>query len=191
MVDELIVPRTARDALMIELLSDLGRVHDDIKAIPGVLKLSIADSLEIIARAVEDAETTAQLLQDATKEAIQATSTRVAFEAGSQLTDAIQTSMQRTFEPALTRAASNVDSLEGRLTSVAGKIRETHATRFNFIVLGGLVVALLIMLGAMARVSILAQESSDTNKWFYSEYKSQRAVIDSLPPELRKKFDHK
>lgn len=44
MADELIVPRTARDALMIELLSDLGRVHDDIKAIPGVLKLSIADS---------------------------------------------------------------------------------------------------------------------------------------------------
>lgn len=99
--------------------------------------------------------------------------------------------MQRTFEPALTRAASNVESLEGRLTSVTAKIRDTHATRFNFIVLCGLVVSLLIMLGAMARVAILAQESSDTNKWFYSEYKSQRAVIDSLPPELRKKFEQK
>lgn len=191
MTEELKIPRTAREALMIELISDLGRVHDDIKAIPDLFKLSIGDSLEIIARAVEEAETTAQKLQDATKEAIQATSARVAFEAGSQLTEAIQMSMERTFEPALGKAALNVDSLEGRLTAVAGKIRQTHATRFNFIALGGLVVALLLMLGAMARVAILAQESSDTNKWFYNEYKSQRAVIENLPPDLRKKFETK
>jgi hypothetical protein len=176
---------------MIELLSDLGRIHDDIKAIPGIFKLSMADSLEIIAQAVEDAETTAQKLQEATKEAIQATSSRVAFEAGSQLSDSIQQSMQRTFEPALTKAASNVDDLGERLKAVGGKVRETHATRFNFIVLGGVIAGLLIMMGAMAWLAILTQENSDTNKWFYNEYKSQRAIIEGLPPELKRKFDHK
>jgi hypothetical protein len=62
-----VIPATARDALIIELLSDVGRLHDDIKGIPKMLELSMRDSLDIVADAVEDAEDTALLLQKSTK----------------------------------------------------------------------------------------------------------------------------
>jgi hypothetical protein len=191
MNEEAVMPRTARDALVTELLSDVGRLHDDIKAMPGILRISMSESLEIVAEAVEDSEKTAKQLQEATRLAIQATSSQLAFDAGVELTNSIQASLQRTFEPALERAASKIESLEVRLKTISNHARDAHATRFNYIVLCGFVVCTVLMVGAMAYLAVLAQENSDTNKWFYNEYKSQRTVIDSLPPDIKKRFDKK
>lgn len=188
MTVEASTPRTARDALLTELLSDIGNLHDDVKAIPSLLRLSMSDSLEIIANAVADAEATAQTLQEATKEAIQSTAARVALEAGVELAGAIQQSLERTFEPSLTRASTRIDEMEQRLKSLSGSVRDTHATRINYIILIGFVVAMLLSLGGMFWVAAIAQQNSDTNKWFYGEYKAQRAIIDTLPLEVKKRF---
>lgn len=189
MSEENSAPQTARDALITELLSDVGRIHDDIKAIPKMLELSLSDSLEIIAKAVGDAEATAQQLQEASAQAIQATATHLAFEAGTELTGAIQQSLERTFEPALARASAKIDALETRVKSLSGNLRDTHATRTNFVLLVGFVVSLIVMLGGLAWIGVVAQSNNDTNKWFYDEYKSQRAIIETLPPEVSRKFD--
>ena len=185
------IPRTARDALLIELLSDVGRVHDAIKGIPDIFQLSMADSLEIIAQAVGDAETTAKQLQDATNDSIKATATRVAFEAGSELSTAIQQSLERTFEPALDKAAAKIDALQKRIETISGSMRDVHATRINYILLIGFVVTLLSALGAVSWLAIVSQENNEANKWFYAEYKTQRGVIDSLPADIKRKFDRK
>ncbi|MBJ2293288.1 hypothetical protein JFT44_25545 [Pseudomonas sp. MF5691] len=188
MIDETAPPRTARDALMIELLSDLGNVHDDIKAIPELLKLSISDSLEIIAIAVADAESTAQKLQDATKEAIQTTATRVAFEAGSELSGAIHVSLERTIDPALHKASIKVEELEKRIKGLSGSIRDAHATRMNYIMLVGFVFAMVLTLCGMTWLTIISKQNDETNKWFYDEYKAQRDIINSLPADVKSKF---
>lgn len=184
-------PQTARDALITELLSDVGRIHDDIKAIPKMLELSLSDSLEIIAKTVGDAEATAQQLQEASAQAIQATATQLAFEAGTELTGAIQKSLERTFEPALARASAKIDALEERVKSLSGNLRDTDATRTNFVLLVGFVSSVIVMLGGLAWIGVLAHSNNDTNKWFYDEYKSQRAIIETLPPEISRKFDRK
>jgi len=185
------IPRTARDALLIELLSDVGRVHDAIKGIPDVFKLSMSDSLEIIAQAVGDAEATAKILQDATNESIKATAARVAFEAGSELSSAIQQSLSRTFEPALNRASTNIDDLQKRVEKLSGNMRDVHATRINYILLIGFVITLLAAMGAVSWLAMVSQENNDTNKWFYAEYKVQRGIIETLPPDMKRKFDKK
>ncbi|MBU4630937.1 hypothetical protein HRJ41_26035 (plasmid) [Pseudomonas sp. BF61] len=184
-------PQTARDALITELLSDVGRIHDDIKAIPKMLELSLSESLEIIAKAVGDAEATAQQLQEASAQAIQATATQLAFEAGTELTGAIQKSLERTFEPALARASAKIDALEERVKSLSGNLRDTDATRTNFVLLVGFVASVIVMLCGLAWIGVLAHSNNDTNKWFYDEYKSQRAIIETLPPEISRKFDRK
>jgi len=189
MSEELAVPRTTRDALMIELLSDLGNVHDDIKAIPALLKLSISDSLEMIASAVAEAESTAQKLQEASNEAIEATATRMAFEAGSELSSAIHQSLERTFEPALSKASAKVDELEKRLKALSGGVRDKHAVRMNYIMLSGFVVSMILTLLGLTWLSIISKQNDDTNKWFYNEYKEQRSVINTLPSEFKRKFD--
>ena len=188
MTSEVATPRTARDALMIELLSDLGNVHDDIKGIPAILKLSISDSLEIIAIAVADAETTAQKLKDATTEAIQATAARAAFEAGSELSSAIHLSLERTFEPALQKASTKIEGLEQKLKGLSVNVRDVHATRINYIVLIGFVVAMVLALLGMTWLTVISKQNDETNKWFYNEYKTQRAIIESLPAEVKSKF---
>jgi hypothetical protein len=188
MSDQELLPKTARDALVVELLSDVGRLHDDIKAIPKVLQLSMADSLNIVANAVEDAEKTALSLQESTNNAIRATTAKAAFDAGAELSTAIHQTLERIFEPALVRASAEIQSLESRISKISGSVRDKHATRFNYIILAGFVISALSMIGALSWLAIVAQDANETNKWFYNEYKAQRGIIDSLPPDIKKRF---
>lgn len=185
------VPRTARDALLIELLGDVGCVHDSIKELPSNLRSSIKESLNIIVEAVGKAEAAAEKLQKETNESIKNTATRVAFEAGSELSNAIQKSLENTFEPSLNRASKKIDDLQRRVESLAGNTRDIHATRMNYILLIGFVLALLSTLGGVSWLAIVSQENNEVNKWFYNDYKAQRAIIDSLPPNIKKKFEAK
>lgn len=183
-----LVPSTTRDAFIVELLGDVGRLHDDIKEIPKLLELSMDDSLRIVADAVEDAEDTALLLQQSTKELIQAATTKAGLDVGLKLSEAIHESLSSVFEPALNRATLKIENLEKRITDMSGNVRDTQATRFNYIVLAGFVAVATVMVVAMGWIAIKAQDVNETNKWFYNEYKTQRALIDTLPPEMKKKF---
>lgn len=71
---ENISPRTARDALIIELLGDVGSIHDEIKELPNLLKVSLSESLKMIASAVEEAEKTAEKLKEETQAVLAASS---------------------------------------------------------------------------------------------------------------------
>jgi hypothetical protein len=53
------LPRTTRDALIIELLGDLGLIHDQIKNLPTDIDQAISGSISLVADAVENAEKTA------------------------------------------------------------------------------------------------------------------------------------
>ncbi|RMV62646.1 hypothetical protein ALP06_01686, partial [Pseudomonas coronafaciens pv. atropurpurea] len=92
------------------------------------------------------------------------------------------------FEPALQRAALKIEGLEKRVTTLSGNVRDTHATRFNYIVLAGFVAVTISVVCAMGWVAIKAQDVNETNKWFYNEYKKQRAIIETLPPAMKKQF---
>lgn len=48
-------PRTTRDALIHELLGDVGRLHDQVKALPEAFKGSVAPTLGAVALASNDA----------------------------------------------------------------------------------------------------------------------------------------
>lgn len=181
-------PSTVRDALIAELLSDVGRLHDDIKGIPRLLELSIRDSLDIVADAVEDAEDTALLLQKETKDLIHATTSKAGLDVGLKLSEAIHESLDRVFEPALNRATIKVDQLETRLTALSVNIRDTQATRFNYMMLGGLLLLAAIMLGGMTWLAIKSQDVNETNKWFYQEFKAQNNLLEKIPAGIKDKY---
>lgn len=188
MNDQVTMPATARDALITELLSDVGRLHDEVKRIPKLLELSMRDSLDIVADAVEDAEDTAVILQKSTKDFIQAATTQAGIDVGVRLSEAIHESLSRAFEPALNKATVKIDLLESRIDKASGNLRDSHATRFNYIILAGFVVVTTIMVGAMAWLAFEAQDVNETNKWFYQEYKNQHKVLDSLPQSIKEKY---
>lgn len=179
---------SARAALITELLSDVGRLHDEIKALPKEFSHSMRDSLQIVADAVEEAERTAKTLQQTTDDVMRATSAKACVEIGMELTSAISQSMEKVFEPALNRAAFKVEELEKRVAAISGQARDAHATRFNYFMLAGFVLSAAMMIGAMAWIAVKAQDVNETNKWFYDEYKAQNKVIDSLPAEIKQRF---
>lgn len=61
-------PRTARDALIIELLGDLGVVHDEIKKSPSNIENVLADSIRLVAKSVNDVESSAEKIKIETQE---------------------------------------------------------------------------------------------------------------------------
>lgn len=61
-------PRTARDALIIELLGDLGVVHDEIKKLPSNIENVLADSIRLVAKSVNDVESSAEKIKIETQE---------------------------------------------------------------------------------------------------------------------------
>ena len=64
MTDSDKIPRTAREALLVELLGDLGVIHDMIKNLPVELDGAVSGSIKVLADAVEDAENTALKLSN-------------------------------------------------------------------------------------------------------------------------------
>lgn len=182
------MPATARDALITELLSDVGNLYDAVKALPKALELSMTDSLLIVANAVEDAEKTSVMLQNSTNELMRATSSKVGIDVGIELASAIHQSLERVFEPALNRAAMRIETIEKQVTAMSRTTRDPHAARLNQIVLAGFVIMVLMTTGVLGWTALKAQDVNETNKWFYDEYKTQRAVIETLPADLKQRF---
>jgi hypothetical protein len=182
------MPGTARDALITELLSDVGRLHDDVKSLPKILELSMTDSILIVANAVDDAEKTALKLQDSTNELMRATSSKIGIDVGIELASAIHQSLDRVFEPALQRASARIEQLEKHVANMSGSFRDPNATRMNHLLLGGFVAVVIVTIAALGWTAVRAQDVNETNKWFYDEYKAQRAVIETLPSDLKQRF---
>uniref|UniRef100_A0A1A9VZG1 Uncharacterized protein n=1 Tax=Glossina brevipalpis TaxID=37001 RepID=A0A1A9VZG1_9MUSC len=61
-------PRIARDTLITELLGDLGVVHDEIKKPPSKIENVLADSIRLVAKSVNDVESTAEKIKTETQE---------------------------------------------------------------------------------------------------------------------------
>lgn len=186
---DLPIASNARDALIAELLGDVGRLQDDVRAIPSLLSLSMSDSLRIVADAVEDAEKTAHSLQTSTKDLIQATSAKAGIDLGIELADAIHRSLHKVFEPALASAACKIESLEAKVTAMSGQVRDAHAVRWNYILLASFVTLALAMVVSLGYVAVKAQSAQETNKWFWQEYQAQQSVISTLPPDIKRKFE--
>lgn len=186
---DLPIASNARDALIAELLGDVGRLQDEVRAIPNLLSLSMSDSLRIVADAVEDAEKTAHSLQTSTKDLIQATSAKAGIDLGIELADAIHRSLHKVFEPALVSAAGKIESLEAKVTAMSGQVRDAHAVRWNYILLASFVTLALAMVVSLGYVAVKAQSAQETNKWFWQEYQAQQSVISTLPPDIKRKFE--
>ncbi|KPW85225.1 hypothetical protein ALO75_200136 [Pseudomonas syringae pv. coryli] len=45
-----------------------------------------------------------------------------------------------------------------------------------------------IMVGGMTWIAIESQDVSETNKWFYQEYKAQRALLEKIPTGIQEKY---
>ncbi|NJC99491.1 hypothetical protein [Candidatus Erwinia dacicola] len=134
MQDEIRAPKTARDALLIELIGDLGVLHDNIKSLPEAINQATAGSIETIANAVEEAEKTASKLSESIEQKKEAV-----------LAD-LKTSVKQTLDE---HAVSVFSELEDKVNGLQKRIAtfelsDPKSRRLNIILSCTLAVSLLL-----------------------------------------------
>lgn len=154
MQDEIRAPKTARDALLIELIGDLGVLHDNIKSLPEAINQATAGSIETIANAVEEAEKTASKLSESIEQKKEAV-----------LVD-LKNSVKQTLDE---HAASVFSELEDKVNGLQKRIAnfelsDPKSRRLNIILACTLAFSILLSCSAIFAVYSAAKSTiSDLN----------------------------
>jgi len=163
MQDEIRAPKTARDALLIELIGDLGVLHDNIKSLPEAINLATEGSIELIAKSVEEAEKTASALNDSIeqkKDAVLA-----------DLKLSVKQTLDEHAASVFSELESNVNSLQKRIS--AFELSDPKSRRLNLILSCTLAVSLLLSGAAIYAVYSAAKSTiSDLNMIISSQDKT-------------------
>lgn len=154
MQDEIRAPKTARDALLIELIGDLGVLQDNIKSLPEAINQATAGSIETIANAVEEAEKTASKLSESIEQKKEAV-----------LVD-LKNSVKQTLDE---HAASVFSELEDKVNGLQKRIAnfelsDPKSRRLNIILACTLAFSILLSCSAIFAVYSAAKSTiSDLN----------------------------
>ncbi|WP_340621871.1 hypothetical protein [Xenorhabdus siamensis] len=179
MQDEERIPRTARDALIIELLGDLGIVHDKIKNLPEDIDKAISGSLNLVAKAVEDAENTASLLAkgiDTKKESV--------------IKD-IDTAVKNCLDKHAAKTFSDIDekvkSLQHKINSF--DLTDPKGRRLSFILATTIVLITIFSGVAIYGVYTGANYRIDElNQIIFAQEKKERRGLSALSPQAKEQY---
>lgn len=179
MSDDDRTPRTARDALIIELLGDLGTVHDLIKNLPKDIDEAVSGSIKLVADAVEDAEKTALLLA----KGIDAQKNTVIRD----IDQAVKNSLEKHTGKIFSGVEQQVNSLQHKISSF--DLADPKGRRLSFTLVAALIIVTLF--SAAALYGIYAGTNSKLDD-LYLIIKSQDAKekrgLAALPPKAREQY---
>lgn len=173
------IPRTARDALIIELLGDLGSIHDQIKSLPAEIEKAVSGSLTVIADAVEDAEkTTLQLAQsiDIRKDIV----TR-------DIDIAVKNSLEKHAAETFSKMDEKVKNLQHKINSF--ELADPKGRRLSLIL--AITVVLLIFLSSAATYGIYSgahTKIEELNFIISTQDKMEKKGLSVLSPEARSQY---
>lgn len=177
-------PRTARDALIIELLGDLGVVHDEIKKLPNQLKDSLRESLTLIADAVQEAENTTQKLAAGYSETLKSETDAHIQRMNEELSKQIKATINAQLNNELNSCAETIGNIRNTLLQFPTSFRPKMPV-WPFAVFG------IVIAGMAWGMFSMYQHNDNTLREtmkVYTIFQKQQDVIRTLPPEMQKKF---
>lgn len=157
------IPKTAREAYIIELIGDLGVVHDMIKTLPEEINQATAGSLELIAQSVEEAEKTASELVKGVE--------RQKDIVLDNFKEAVKSSLDEYAKETLAELEKSVTRLQNRIEQV--EIADPKSRKINFILSITLAVTLVLSGAALYGIYKGAQSTiEDLNSIIISQEKA-------------------
>lgn len=177
-------PRTTRDALIIELLGDLGMVHDEIKSLPENIKKSLGESLTIIANSIQEAEDTAKRISDETRIALQAVGDTELLAMKHEIAKQVQITLDDQLGNELNKCVGIVGNIRNTLAQFPDSFRPSFPI-WPFVIFGVVIAGMAIGMFAMYQNNDAVLHN---NMKIYSIYERQQNVIRTLPPEVQQKF---
>ncbi|CDL85522.1 hypothetical protein [Xenorhabdus cabanillasii] len=179
MQDEEKIPRTARDALIIELLGDLGIVHDKIKDLPEDINKAISGSLNLVAKAVEDAENTASLLTKGID-----TKTESVIK---DIDEAVKNCLDKHATKTFSDMDEKIKSLQHKINSF--DLTDPKGRRLSFIL--ATTIVLITIFSGVAIYGVYAGASSridELNQLIYLQDKKERRGLSVLSPQAKEQY---
>ncbi|PII85128.1 hypothetical protein BL250_12505 [Erwinia sp. OLTSP20] len=180
-------PRTARDALIIELLGDIGAVHDEIKQLPKNLKGSLRESLELIADAVEQAEKTAQELQRETQSNLKAVS-ELEIE---KLNKETRSVIEESFSKAINDEMHKTEKIALNLQDTLQKFPSYFGNQYKklcYLMAAILVLVIFVCGFGMTALYLQSKSWEQRSVGIFNAYQEQQKIIMTLPDNERNKF---
>lgn len=181
--------RTARDALIIELLGDLGKVHDEVKNLPANVESALIDTIKIIADSAEKLESSAETTRNETQAALAALSQKELETTKTKITEVVNESIDTAIKSSLTKANSDIVQLENKIQSLSSGLKRKDITVMNYI-LAALVTVTLVgtVIGFMFTRGEIAKSREDVN--FYVKYiQKYTYAVDKLPEKYKKQIN--
>jgi len=151
MHDESRVPKTARDALLIELIGDIGVLHDRIKMLPAAINEATEGSIEVVAKSVEEAEKTASKLAESIeqkKEVVLA-----------ELKVSVKQTLDDHAKAVFFELEKNVNGLQNKISNF--ELADPKSRRLNFIL--SCILAVTIVLSGAAIFAVYSAAKSTIN----------------------------
>ncbi|MGK7247445.1 hypothetical protein ACSPAH_23380 [Buttiauxella agrestis] len=163
MHDESRVPKTARDALLIELIGDIGVLHDHIKLLPQAINEATEGSIEVVAKSVEEAEKTALKLAESIEHKKEVVL--------SELKLTVKQTLDEHAKSVFSELEKNVNGLQNRISKF--ELADPKSRRLNFILSCTLAVTLVLSGAAIFAVYSAAKSTiNDLNLIITSQDKS-------------------
>lgn len=122
---------------VIEVMNDIGRLHDLLEKLPADVKNALTDTLNLIAEAVEHTEQTTKSVLDDFNSQLKSAREAELNKAGCDIKEIIETSVKEALTDKLSKASETVDYINNTLNTP----REISSK-------------VLILLGAMGAITI-------------------------------------
>ncbi|HAS8353313.1 TPA: hypothetical protein I7721_19700 [Vibrio vulnificus] len=181
--------RTARDALIIELLGDLGKVHDEVKKLPANVESALIDTINIIADSAEKLESSAETTKNETQAALAALSQKELETTKTKITEVVNNSIDIAIKSSLAKANSDIVQLENKIQSLSGNLRDKFTSWMLLVSL----VLFCILTSAFGITMYWMYTDVQQNKYYsnyiYEKYTNQTNAINQLPKNVQQQIE--
>ncbi|WP_174888610.1 hypothetical protein [Candidatus Hamiltonella defensa] len=185
---ENISPRTARDALIIELLGDVGSIHDEIKELPNLLKVSLSESLKMIASAVEEAEKTAEKLKEETQAVLAASSQAQLHQVQENIGKLVKSSIDTAVEKSLSGAKTEIQTLEDRIDSATAGIKKHNPAIMNYVLAIMMTAMIVTMLFSTIYLWGEVHEAREAARYAERNLSIAGSALNTLPEKYQQQI---
>lgn len=185
---ENISPRTARDAFIIELLGDVGSIHDEIKELPNLLKVSLSESLKMIADAVEEAEKTAEKLKEETQAVLVASSQAQLHQVQENIGELVKSSVDTAVEKSLSGAQAEIQTLEDRIYSATAGIKKHNPAIMNYVLAIMMTAMIVTMLFSTIYLWGEVHEAREAARYAERNLSIAGSALNKLPEKYQQQM---
>lgn len=183
--------RTARDALIIELLGDLGKVHDEVKNLPSNVESALIDTIKIIADSAEKLESSAETTKNETQAALAALSQKELEITKTKITDTVNESIDEAIKSSLAKANSDIVQLENKIQSLSGNLRDKFTSWMLLVALVLFCILISVFGMTMYWMYTDAQKNKNYANYIYEKYTNQTDAINQLPKSVQQQIESK